>query len=484
MARAKDKPQHEEAGADWTDRVRVYAKTVSGPFRRAKWAIAAFCLAVYYILPWIRWDRGPGRAGQAVLFDLSGERFYFFDLELWPQEIYLLAGLLMLTAVVFFLVGSLFGRVWCGYGCPQTVWTDLFMLVERRVEGDRTERMRRDRQVLSFDTAWRKGVKHAIWLVIAFSTGGAWIFYYTDAPTMLGQFWTGRASLEVYLFTGLFTATTYLLAGWAREQVCTHMCPWPRLQRAMVDEQTFTVIYQAWRGEPRAKGKRDQIREGAGDCIDCGQCVVVCPTGIDIRDGMQRDCIDCGLCIDACNAIMDKLHRPRGLIAWDTLARQGAKLQGLVAPFRPMRARTLFYVTLMVIGGTLVSTALLSRHIITLEAERDRAPLFVMLRDGSVRNGYTIKVVNKTIRDSRMQLRLEGVAGAMMAVAKSGVPPADTVSLPVAPDAVGTYRVLVIAPPNAVAGLKPLDFRLRDPKTGEEAVFHSTFLGPGADQED
>ena len=236
--------------------MRVYPKTVHGPVRRIKWAILVACLTIYYLLPWLRWHRGPGQPTQAVLLDISHERFYFFDLELWPQDIWLLAGLLILGAVGLFLVTSLFGRLWCGYTCPQTVWTDLFMWVERWVEGDRNERMQRDAAPLNADTIWKKFLKHSIWLAIAFWTGGAWIMYYVDAPTVTVEFWTGQASNQVYFFTGLFTVTTYLLAGWAREQVCTYMCPWPRFQSAMLDDQSFTVTYQGWRGEPRARGKR------------------------------------------------------------------------------------------------------------------------------------------------------------------------------------------------------------------------------------
>ena len=190
------------------------------------------------------------------MLDLSTERFYFFNLELWPQDIWLLAGLLIIAAVSLFLVTSLIGRVWCGYTCPQTVWTDLFMWIEREIEGDRNERMARDAAPLNADTIWKKFLKHSIWLAIAFWTGGAWIMYFVDAPTVTVDFWTGTAATPVYLFTGLFTLTTYGLAGWAREQVCTYMCPWPRFQAAMLDDQSFTVTYQAWRGEPRARGKR------------------------------------------------------------------------------------------------------------------------------------------------------------------------------------------------------------------------------------
>ena len=266
----------------YADRVRVYPRSVHGIARDVKWAILALCLVVYYVTPWIRWDRGEGVANQAVLLDIAHERFYIFGLTLWPEDIYLLTGALILAAVALFLVTSLAGRVWCGYACPQTVWTDLFMWVERLVEGDRNARMKRDHGPTTLDKAWRKVAKHGVWVVIAFWTGGAWIMYYVDAPTVTVQFWTGQASKEVYFFTGLFTVFTYVLAGWAREQVCTYMCPWPRFQSAMLDEQSLTVTYQAWRGEPRTRGKR--AASAGGDCVDCGACVAVCPVHVDVSN--------------------------------------------------------------------------------------------------------------------------------------------------------------------------------------------------------
>lgn len=300
----------ETAPGLFADRVKVYPKAVKGRVRTVKWAVLIFCLAIYYLVPWLRWDRGPGLPDQAVLVDMAGRRAYLFGIEIWPQEIYLLAGLLILAAVALFLVTSLFGRLWCGFSCPQTVWTDLFLLVERWIEGDRNARMRLDGQPWSAAKVWRKSAKHAVWLGIAAATGGAWIMYYVDAPTVTLELVTGAASLTVYFFFVLFTLTTYVLAGWAREQVCTHMCPWPRFQSAIFDEGTYTVNYSAWRGEPRGKHKAGTGWEGRGDCIDCRACVNVCPTGIDIRDGLQMECISCGLCVDACDDVMGKLGRP------------------------------------------------------------------------------------------------------------------------------------------------------------------------------
>ncbi len=471
--------QQEEAGQHlYANRVRVYPKSVQGPVRRFKWAVLIVCLSLYYVMPWIRWDRGPNQANQAILLDLAHERFYMFNLVFWPQDIYYLAGLLIMGAVTLFLVTSLVGRVWCGYACPQTVWTDLFMWVERLIEGDRNERMKRDAGDVTFDTAWRKAAKHALWLGIAFWTGGAWIMYYADAPTVTVQFWTGTAATEVYFFTFLFTATTYLLAGWAREQVCTYMCPWPRFQAAMLDEHSLTVTYQGWRGEPRSRGKRTANAAGS-DCVDCGACVTACPTGIDIRDGIQLECINCGLCIDACNHVMARTGRPGWLITWDTLADQSAKAAGTFVKFRFFRARTIIYLVALVMIALTMVVAISMRPGIGLSVLHDRAPLFVRLPDGNLRNGYVVKIVNKAAVPVTFEVTTAGLPGAEMTETTEGLGPLPTLVLPVAADSVGTFHVFVTgAPTGLVDGTQPLDFLMRDTVTGEQATYRSAFMGP------
>ncbi len=466
-----------EAVHFFADRVRVYPKAVHGPVRRVKWAVLIFCLTVYYVLPWIRWDRGPGEPDQAVLLDVAARRFFFFDLEIWPQEIYYLTGLLIVAAVALFLVTSIAGRLWCGYACPQTVWTDLFMWVERLIEGDRGARLRRDAGPLTFDKIWRKVAKHSAWLVVAAATGGVWIMYYVDAPTLAVEFVRGEASTAEYTFAGLFTATTYLLAGWAREQVCTYMCPWPRFQSAMFDDQTITVTYQAWRGEQRGPHKAGQDWTGRGDCIDCGQCIAACPTGIDIRDGVQLECIGCGLCVDACNEIMHRVDRPKGLITWDSLANQTARAQGLVPRLRLIRPRSLIYLGLLGVVGVAMIGAFAARADFSISVQRDRAPLFVRLSDGSLRNGYTIKIVNKTRVAHDFALGSEGLDGATIQVAETGDAPAADAVLPVKPDSVGTFRVLVHAGEQGPSS-RPIIFTLNDPVTGEKTTYRSVFLAP------
>jgi cytochrome c oxidase accessory protein FixG len=469
-------------GALYADRVRVYTKDVYGPVRSAKSAIMVFCLAVYYTLPWLRWGRGPGVPDQAILLDLWHERFYFFNVVLWPQDIYLLTGLLILGAISLFLVTSLFGRLWCGYACPQTVWTDLFMTVERWIEGDRNTRMKRDAGPWNRDKLWRKLAKHWVWFWIAFWTGGAWVMYFVNAPIVVGEFWTLRASLDVYALTLLFTATTYLLAGWAREQVCTYMCPWPRFQSAMLDEQSIIVTYQGWRGEPRGHTKHDK---GAyGDCVDCDACVHVCPTGIDIRDGVQLECINCGLCIDACNHVMEKLDREPWLITWDTLARQKGKAEGRTEKLVLVRPRTIIYCTALLVCTGLVAYGLVARATTTLSAIHDRAPIFVTLKDGAIRNGYTVKIANKTQSAASYILAVAGLDAAQLELPEQSPRPAATARLTVPASEVGSFRLLLQGRPTAAHdGRQPVSFQLKNENTGEMLRYHALFMSPGAEEE-
>ena len=456
-------------------RIKVYPRAIGGQWRRIKWAALLVLLGIYYLVPWLRWNRGPGAPDQAILIDLDGRRGWFFDVVIWPQEVYFVTGFLILGAIGLFLASSLFGRVWCGFACPQTVWTDLFMLVERLIEGDRNQRMRLDRSPMSVNKALRKASKHAAWIAIAAATGGAWVFYFVDAPSTLAKIFVGTASLEVYFFIGLLTATTYTLAGWAREQVCTYMCPWPRFQAAMLDEQSVIVTYQKWRGEPRGKHKAGDGWAGRGDCVDCSLCVAVCPTGIDIRDGQQIECIGCGLCIDACNQTMRKVDRPPDLIRWDTLANQQAKDKGAGATWRPLRPRTLLYGLMLAVAATAMVAAFLLRSDAELTVQRDRSPNFVRLSDGSIRNAYTVKVLNKQRSEQTYVLALDGLPEARL----SSVGADPTSGLVVHPDAVGTFRIFVTVPASAApAGSRSIDFAVRDAAGQVRASHGAVFIGP------
>jgi cytochrome c oxidase accessory protein FixG len=460
----------------YAGRIRVYAKAVSGRMRRLKTAVLILLLGIYYAAPWLRWDRGPGVPDQALLIDLPARRAYFFGLEIWPQQVYYLTAILILAALGLFLASSLFGRVWCGFTCPQTVWTDLFMMVERWIEGDRNARMRLDKSPASAGKIAKKLAKHGAWLVIALFTGGAWVMYFTDAPTLVRNFFVGGASTTAYFFVGLFTFTTYLLAGWAREQVCIYMCPWPRIQGAMVDEDTLVVSYEGWRGEPRGKHKAGTGWEGRGHCIDCTACVAACPMGIDIRDGYQLECIGCGLCIDACDRVMEKVGLPPKLIAFDTERNREAKLAGRSAPWRPIRPRTIAYAGLLLAAGVGLVLSLLLRSDLDINVLPDRAPLFVRLSDGRIQNAYTVKILNMQRAERRFTLAVEGAENAHVSV----VGAAADGSLAARPDQVATYRVLVNLPPASLDGeTTPIAFRLTDSATGVEARHDTVFKGPG-----
>ncbi|MEM1343813.1 MAG: cytochrome c oxidase accessory protein CcoG [Pseudomonadota bacterium] len=395
----------------------IFPKAVSGRFRRLKWAILVATLAVYYITPWLRWDRGPYLPDQAVLIDLAARRFYFFMIEIWPHEFYYVAGLLIMAGIGLFLFTSVLGRVWCGYACPQTVWVDLFMHVERFIEGDRNKQIRLQHQSWTPEKIRKRTAKWTIWLAISMATGGAWIFYFADAPSLAWQFITGAAPSVAYATVAILTATTFILGGFLREQVCLYMCPWPRIQAAMLDENSLTVTYKDWRGEPRGKHKKQPTpqtqTQTQGDCIDCNACVNVCPTGVDIRKGQQLGCITCALCIDACDDIMARLGRPRGLIDYCSLADEHLERSGqpaLSAWRRILRPRVFLYTGLWAGIGLAMVVTLFLRDTIGLTVRHDRNPLFVTLSDGSIRNGYEIRLLNQEgmPQDFRLSHRLEG----------------------------------------------------------------------------
>lgn len=446
-ASANAKRRGDSGGGLYKPRTPIYPKLVHGRWRQLKWALMIVTLAIYYVTPWIRWKRPGALPDQAVLVDFFGGRFYAFNIQLWPQEIYFITGLLVMAALALFLVTAQFGRLWCGYACPQTVWTDLFLYVERAFEGDRNARMRLDAAPWSFDKAWRKVGKHAVWLGVAFGTGGAWIFYFRDAPTLLREFWTGQAPVSSYVSCALLTATTYIFAGHMREQVCTYMCPWPRIQGAMLDADSLQVTYRTDRGEPRGAHKKGADWSGRGDCINCQACVVACPMGIDIRDGSQLECINCGLCADACDEIMDKVERPRGLIAYDTDAAVAARVEHRPPRYRLLRPRTAYYAISLALVSGLMVWGLTHRAPLTLHALRDRNPMFVRLHDGAVRNAYTLKFANRSFEPIPVLVAFEGVQGA--ALSSPGAPAGRWVRAILAPNEVTALRVFVTAPADA-----------------------------------
>jgi len=464
-------------------RAGVYPMAVDGRFRRLKWAIMAVTLAVYYVTPWLRWERGPYAPDQAVLVDLAHRRFYMFGIEIWPHEFYYVAGLLIMAGIGLFLVTSAVGRAWCGYACPQTVWTDLFQHVERWIDGDRNAQIRLARAPWGPAKLARRGAKYAVWLGIAAATGGAWIFYFADAPTLARDFVTGNAAGVAYTTVAILTATTFLFGGFLREQVCIYMCPWPRIQSAMLDEKSLTVTYKDWRGEPRHRGvKKATLADlKLGDCIDCNQCVAVCPTGIDIRGGPQVGCITCALCIDACDKVMAQVGRPRGLIDYTTF--ENAELERAGNAPRPIareifRLRTILYFGLWGAIGLVMLFGLGARTRLDISAQQDRNPVYVRLSDGAVRNGYTVKIRNMEARPRDVAVTLDGLPGAVMWTdTGSRERAAREVRATVPADALAKLRIFVAAP-NA-DGRREAAFAVRalDAEGGGDRI-EMTFEGP------
>ncbi|MCC7347727.1 MAG: cytochrome c oxidase accessory protein CcoG [Variibacter sp.] len=461
---------------------RIYPQSVKGRFRRIKWALLIVTLGIYYLLPFVRWDRGPGAPSQAVLVDFAGSRFYFFFIEIWPQEVYYITGLLVLAAMVLFLMNALAGRVWCGYLCPQTVWTDVFIQIERLVEGDRRERMQRDAQPWSVEKIARKGLKHFLWLMVAWWTGGAWVLYFADAPTLVKDLAIGEAPFIAYAWIGILTFTTYFLAGHMREQVCTYMCPWPRIQAALTDEYALNVTYRYDRGEPRGSVKKNTaLRDRglpAGDCVECLQCVHVCPTGVDIRKGLQLDCIQCGLCIDACDTVMLKIGRPTGLIAYDTDFNVQRRLHGEKPVIKPFRVRTLLYLGIIAAICLLMLYGLAARSTVGLAVIHDRNPIFVQLSEGSIRNAYTIRVLNKAIEKRSFLLIVEGLLAPEVDVVGVSPNPDGQFVIDVGPDQTRELRALVMVHRPLPTSSTPVTFRIIELRSGEHAKVTDNFRGP------
>ncbi len=493
----------------YAPRKKIFPKRASGSFRRFKWLIMAVTLGIYYLTPWLRWDRGPHAPDQAVLIDLANRRFYFFFIEIWPQEFFYVAGLLVMAGIGLFLITSTVGRAWCGYTCPQTVWVDLFLVVERAIEGDRNARIKLDSGPWTVNKVLKRVSKHAIWLAIAVATGGAWIFYFADAPSLLVDFATGSAAPVAYITVAVLTATTYTFGGLMREQVCTYMCPWPRIQAAMLDEHSLTVTYNDWRGEPRSRHAKKAAAAGevVGDCVDCNACVAVCPMGIDIRDGQQLECITCALCIDACDSVMDKVGKERGLISYATLndynanmaiatgggssaidprrvRNGGGKLADTIAHFhlrKIFRPRTFVYFGIWSLVGLALLTSLLSRDRLEVNVLHDRNPQFVTLSDGSIRNGYTVKLLNMIPEPRVIFVSIQGLPGAVMTANGIDQPEGRSLAIPVDPDKLRTLKFFVRQPAHHVTGeTQHFRFVVEDKASFETDDYTATFNAPEA----
>lgn len=464
-------------------RKKIFPKRASGTFRKFKWWVMFLTLWIYYLTPWIRWDRGEFAPNQAILVDIDHGRFYFFFITIWPQELYYIAGLLIMAGVGLFLVTSTVGRAWCGYTCPQTVWVDLFLVVERWIEGDRNARMKLDKAAWSIAKTGKRVTKHVVWLFIALVTGGAWVFYFADAPTLLRNLLNGSASSIAYSTIFVMTGLTYMFAGFLREQVCTYMCPWPRIQGAMLDERSLVVTYNDWRGEPRSRHqKKSEVASQSGDCIDCNQCVVVCPMGIDIRDGQQLECITCALCIDACNGVMDKIGKPRNLISYATLNDYDANVAGksTTTTWRSfIHARTIIYAGIMTIAALALLYVLMSRSSVEVNILHNRNPIYILLSDGSIRNGFTVKVLNKKLEARKFIIRTEGISGLAMQVAGADTGEQKDVIVKVQANGLESVRLFLRTTAESLkAEQNTFQFVVTDVQSKEQITHDATFYRP------
>ena len=453
----------------YAPRATIYPRAVSGRYARLRWLCVFLTQLVFYGVPWLRWnDR------QAVLFDLAARKFYLFGLVLWPQDFIYLAALLIVCAVGLFLVTAIAGRVWCGYACPQTVYSEIFLWLERTIEGERSERMRRDRAGISVEKFLRKLAKHSAWLILALWTGISFVGYFTP----LDQLWAGLKSWTLgpwqLFWVGFYTLATYGNAGWLREQVCKYMCPYARFQSAMFDRDTLIVSYDRQRGEPRGPLERGAAKgtgAGAGaatrgDCIDCSLCVQVCPVGIDIREGLQYECIGCAACVDACNGVMAKVARPHGLVRYATDRGLAARWNTRQMAARVLRPRVLVYCALLLALCAGLATALSLRTPLKLDVLRDRGGMGRLVAGGMVENVYRLQVMNTAEHRHEFRIGVDGLPGAVV----DGSP-----TITVDGAAARTVALRVRAPRGS-AGSHPLHISLRaldDPavQVSEAAVF-------------
>jgi polyferredoxin len=499
-------------GAAYVSEQKIYPRGVSGPLQRLRHGAALWLLGMFYAFPWLHWN---GR--QAVLFDLPARKFHVFGITFWPQDFPFLALLLIMAALTLFFVTALAGRLWCGYACPQTVWTEVFLLLERWAEGNRSQRQRLDAGPWSFEKLRRKVAKHALWLIFAFWTGFTFVGFFTpiaDLAARTSPFaWSGWETFWV-LFYGL---ATWGNAGFLREQVCKYMCPYARFQSAMFDRNTLIIAYDPMRGEPRgarkrgltsvlqrARGLLDKVTaydyafrasqhpsaadaraqargtitfdsakaaplpqfgaEQLGDCVDCTICVQVCPTGIDIRNGLQYECIACGACIDGCNDVMNKLGYPKGLIRYSTQNAIDGKATHILRP------RIVVYAALLTVLAAAWLWGITHRSMFIAEVLRDRNALYRVTAGGAVENAYTLKIVNKS--DQATQYRViigKGPAGAQLQGMAAAVeaPPGEVISVP-----------LQVAAPAGTAGRHKLSFTITQAGTDSVREIDSSFFGP------
>ncbi len=470
-------------GAMYESAPKVYSREISGRFQNLRLIAVWVLLGLYYVMPWVNWD---GR--QAVLFDLPARKFYILGLSFWPQDFVFLAMLLMIAAFALFFFTALAGRLWCGYACPQTVWTEVFIAMERLCEGDRGKQMKLDAGPWNRDKILRKTAKHTLWIVFALWTGFTFVGFFTPIRTLALEVSTLSLGGWEWFWTIFYSVATWGNAGFLREQVCKYMCPYARFQGAMFDRDTLIIAYDSERGEPRGSRRKGvpsvlaratsdplptspSLREGEekkqslGDCIDCTICVQVCPTGIDIRDGLQYECIACGACVDACDSVMDKIGYPRGLVRYATLNSLEHKTPHVIRP----RIIVYGFILLALIAGFTYSV--FNRTPLIIDVLRDRNALYRVVADGAIENAYTFKIVNKDQVAHRYAIRIaEGGEGLTLA--------AHAADVAVDAEGVANVAVTVQAAAGSVKGQREIVFEVRALDGDLQRTQKSRFFGP------
>ncbi len=457
----------QEGGGLFAAHKKIYPRTVRGVFARWRWTMVFLTQLVFYGLPWLEWGQR-----QAVLFDLGARRFYIFGLVLYPQDLIYLTGLLVISALSLFLFTAVAGRLWCGYACPQTVYSEIFLWIEHKIEGNRIARMRLDEGRFSLEKLVKKWFKHIVWLGIALWTGFTFVGYFTPIDELgLAFLQTRMGSWEVFwaLFYGF---ATYGNAGFMREQVCMYMCPYARFQSAMFDRDTLIVSYDSERGEPRGvRSKGSDARAlGIGDCIDCTLCVQVCPTGIDIREGLQYECIGCGLCVDACDTVMDKMAAPRGLIRYATQNGMAGHWTRSQVLRRVLRPRVLIYAGVLAALTIGLLASLVVRMPLKVDVVRDRGSLARIVEGGQLENVYRLQIMNATERKQRYRIEAHGLEGL-------GVSPAEPVEVDPAQSRWVAVR-LQLPYGSASAGSHSVHFDVRSLDGGAQVSEKATFMVP------
>ncbi len=445
---------------------KIYPRSISGLFARWRWGMVFLTQLVFYGLPWLEWGQR-----QMVLFDLGARRFYIFGLVLYPQDFIYLTGLLIISALSLFLFTAVAGRLWCGFACPQTVYTEMFMWIEHKVEGDRSARLRLDQGAWTLEKIRKKLLKQALWIAVALWTGFTFVGYFVPIRELGAELLALQGSWQIF-WVFFYGFATYGNAGYMREQVCKYMCPYARFQSAMFDKDTLIVSYDVERGEPRGPRNKtvDYKAKGLGDCIDCTLCVQVCPVGIDIRNGLQYECIGCGLCVDACDTVMDKMHYPKGLIRFSTqngLANHWSQSQMLRRVFRP---RVLIYTAVLAALCIAMLASLVTRTPLKVDVVRDRAALSRIVPGGKLENIYRLQIMNATEGPQRYRISARGLEGLEVASdAEVDIGPAESRWLAVR---------LQIPYGSAAAGSHAVQFDVQEVGSAYHVTEKSVFLVP------